>query len=87
MLVFAAADIPIHKLQNKVLRKVFTKYFKEDAANALPSTTTIRRKLQTLHGTQYEKLKSTFHDKKVAILAEDTTDDEQRYVLNIMLLE
>ena len=63
------------------MRKILTKYFREEAANSWPSAETERRKLPSVHKIQFEKLKSIYEDKKVAILADETTDSEQRNII------
>ena len=86
MVAFASANIPAHKLENKVLRKTISKYLNDDVANAWPSTSTVREQLQSVYRSEFEQLKTLFIDKKVAIFADETTDSEQRYVLNILNL-
>jgi hypothetical protein len=87
MMGFACANIPAHKLENKTLRKCLSKYLRNDVVNAWPSTTTVRKTLPEIHRNEYEKMKSTLNCKKIAILADETTDVEQRDVLNILFLE
>jgi hypothetical protein len=51
MTAFASANIPTHKLENKILRKTLSKYLKDEVANAWPSTTTVRKTLPDIHST------------------------------------
>jgi hypothetical protein len=87
MTAFASANIPTHKLENKVLRKTLSKYLKDEVGYALPSTTTVKKTLPDIHITELESLKNSIKGKKVAIFADETTDCEQRYVLNVLILE
>ncbi len=84
---FAAANIPVHKLRNKNLQKCFTKYLKDEVSTAWPSTTTVRKTLPKIHRNELDQLKEAFNGKKIAIIADETTDVEQRDVLNILFLE
>ena len=84
---FAAANIPVHKLKNKNLQKCFTKYLKDEVSTAWPSTTTVRKTLPKIHQNELEQLKDAFNGKKIAIIADETTDVEQREFLNILFLE
>ena len=87
MVAFACSNIPVDKLNNKVLQKCISKYLKNEVADAWPSTTHIRKNLKHIHEDETEKLRSTLQKKKVAIFADETTDSEQRDVLNILVLE
>ena len=87
MTAFARANIPTHKLENKVLRKTLSKYLKDEVANAWPSTTTVRKTLPDIHSSELELLKNSMKGKKIAIFADETTDCEQRYVLNVLILD
>ena len=84
---FACANIPAHKLKNKTLRKCMSKYLRNDVTNAWPSTTTVRKTLPEIHKHECEQMKAALNDKKIAIIADETTDVEQRDVLNILFLE
>ncbi len=54
MTAYASANIPTHKLENKVLRKTLSKYLKDEVADALPSTTTVRK---TLPENSYNRIR------------------------------
>jgi hypothetical protein len=56
-------------------------------ANAWPSTTTVRKTLPDIHSSELELLKNSMKGKKIAIFADETTDCEQRYVLNVLILD
>ena len=87
MMAFASANIPVNKLENQQLRKNITKYLKPEVENCWPSSTTVRKSLEEIHETETVKLKESFKQKKIAIFADETTDSQQRYVLNVLILE
>ena len=78
LMAFASADIPVQKLENRVFRSLMSKYIKEEYVNCWPSTSTVRNKLASVYDKEVNKLKDCFADKKVAIIADETTDEEQR---------
>ena len=84
---FASANIPVHKLENKVLKNILSKYLKDEVADAWPSSTTVRKTLPDIHDSEFNYLKDSLKGKKIAVFADETTDCEQRYVLNILILE
>jgi hypothetical protein len=81
---FASANIPVHKLENKVLKNILSKYLKDEVADAWPSSTTVRKTLPDIHDLESNYLKDSLKGKKIAVFADETTDCEQRYVLNIL---
>ena len=56
-------------------------------ANAWPSTTTVRKTLPDIHSSELELLKNSMKGKKKAILADEKANCEQRYVLNVLILD
>jgi hypothetical protein len=87
MIAFASANIPVYKFENKILKKTLSKYLVDEVATAWPSTSLVRKALPNIHKTEFEQLKLSVIGKKIAIFADDSTDTEQRYVLNILILE
>jgi hypothetical protein len=87
MIAFASANIPVYKLENKIFKKTLSKYLVDEVATAWPSTSLVRKTLPNIHKTEFEQLKISVIGKKIAIFADETTDTEQRYVLNILILE
>ena len=59
MLAFASADIPVHKLENKTLRKCLSKYLRPEVENNWPSTTTVRKVLPDIYDSESQKMKSS----------------------------
>ena len=58
-----------------------------EVENNWPSTTTVRKVLPDIYDSESQKMKSSLEKKKVVIFADETTDTEQRYVLNVLIME
>ncbi len=86
MVAFASSNIPVDKLNNKVLQKCISKYQKNEV-DAWPSATHILKNLKHIHEDETKKLRSTLQKKKVALFADETTDSKQRDRLNVLVLE
>ncbi len=61
---FASANIPVHKLENKHLRKVISKYLNDQVAGAWPSSTTVRKTLPDIHDSEKKILTDSLKEKK-----------------------
>ena len=85
MHAFASADIPVHKLEHPSIRELFTKYFTVNSD--LPSTSFVRNQLSVLSGELFEKIKGRLKNKKVGVLADESSDTELRYFFQIMFVE
>lgn len=82
---FTSADIPINKLNHAALKNFLAKYFMPSIP--LPSVSSARNQILVIQQELFQKIKKQLSNKKVAILADESTDDHQRLVLQILLVE
>lgn len=78
-----AANIPLYKTDNPVLRK----FLEDNVANggSIPKCSQLRdRYLFDVYEAERTELKSLVRGKKVALIADELSDEEGRYVLNVM---
>ena len=81
--VCTAANIPLYKTDNPVLRK----FLEDNVANggSIPKCSQLRdRYLFDVYEAERTELKSLVRGKKVALIADELSDEEGRYVLNVM---
>jgi hypothetical protein len=81
--VFTSANIPLHKIDNPVMRK----FLKTNVSNggAIPKSSQLRDYyLFDLYEVERVQLKDMIQDKKVALIADELCDSEGRYVLDVM---
>lgn len=82
MKTFAAVDIPVEKLDSPILRKTLEKYLLPQLV--LPSASSVRKQLPIIHEECFIEIKAKLHNKKVAILTDESTDVQQRYFLQVL---
>ena len=83
--VCTAANIPLYKTDNPVLRK----FLEDNVANggSIPKCSQLRdRYLFDVYEAERTELKSLVRGKKVALIADELSDEEGRYVLNVMAI-
>ena len=85
MKTLAAADIPVHKVDNPAFRKFFDKYLTPSVT--LPSSSMVRKQLPIIEQEMFTKIKNRLAGKKVAVLADESSDTQHRYFFQILLLE
>ncbi|KAJ1519192.1 hypothetical protein ONE63_011202 [Megalurothrips usitatus] len=70
---FVQANIPVHKLDHKAIRKLFNKYI--PGGGDLPSARTLRDKYVPLLKKEFdEKLEAKLKGRKIAVLCNETTN-------------
>ena len=78
-----AANIPLLKSDNAYLREFLTTRVKNDGA--IPGSSQLRDEyLLDVYVVEKEELKQKFNGKKVAILTDELSDDEGRYVMDVL---
>ena len=81
--VCTAANIPLYKTDNPVLQK----FLEDNVGNggSIPKCSQLRdRYLFDVYEAERTELKSLVRGKKVALIADELSDEEGRYVLNVM---
>ena len=81
--VCTAANIPLYETDNPVLRK----FLEDNVGNggSIPKCSQLRdRYLFDVYEAERTELKSLVRGKKVALIADELSDVEGRYVLNVM---
>jgi hypothetical protein len=76
---FLSANIPLHKLHNKALRKLF-----ENIGHSLPSATTCRNKVGEIASADAEKLKECLRGKEIFMVIDESDISGKQY-LNILV--
>lgn len=78
-----AANIPLLKSDNAYLREFLTTRVKN--GGAIPGSSQLRDEyLLDVYVVEKEELKQKFNGKKVAILTDELSDDEGRYVMDVL---
>ena len=85
MKAFASANIPVEKIEHKAIKDLFTKYFSPHIS--IPGNTLIRKQLPVIEQELFLKIKNQLHQKKIAVLADESADDKLRYFFHILFLE
>ena len=83
MFKFAAADIPVYKMEHPAFRALFQKYLAPNVN--LPCSAVIRKQLPVIEQEMFPQIKKQLACKKVAILA-DESNEQHRYFFQILLL-
>ncbi|KAG0440242.1 hypothetical protein DMUE_1885 [Dictyocoela muelleri] len=78
---FAAANIPLYKLQNPVLRSFLEEYTKM----SIRDESYYRKILVPIFEQEKEKIFAVLKNKNIFLLFDETTDINGRYILNIMV--
>lgn len=79
---FAQANIPFHKITHPAIKELFEKHTKK---YALPSVFTLRNKyLPQLFDETVTKMKQIAADQFIWVSLDESTDCEQRYVVNFV---
>lgn len=79
---FVAANIPLEKLDNPVLRE-FIKT-KVEGSGTVPNANNLRAEyLPRIHETEVESLKAFFKDSSIAVICDETPDHDQP-VINVL---
>lgn len=79
---FIAADIPLNKLNNPVLRKFLTD---EIPHQKLPHSSTLRRNLKKLYLLKMKRIKNYFRNEDVFFIVDESPDCESRNVVNVIV--
>ena len=72
-------------MDHPALRNCLEKYFVPNVF--LPSINSVRNQISVIYAELFQKIKQQLSNKKVAILADESTDDQQRYFLQILFVE
>ncbi len=72
---FLAADIPLHKLRNPHIVKLFT-----DLGQQMPSESACRQYVQTLAEKEQDRVKELLKDKSVFIVIDESEVGKQKYI-------
>lgn len=79
---FVAADIPLNKLQNPVLKQTLEKYSKL----SIPDESTVRKNyLPKVYQETMSKIRQQIGDSCIWVTMDETTDSAGRYVANIIV--
>lgn len=79
-----AANIPLEKADNPVLRDFFVKHVRN--GGSISGSTALRERVSDVYGRHKEYLKSLFSGQKVYVVLDETTDERTKLVLNILLI-
>lgn len=79
-----AANIPLEKADNPVLREFFVKHVRN--GGSIAGSTALRERIPDLYARHKEYLKSLFSGQKVYVVLDETTDERTKLVLNILLI-
>lgn len=79
-----AANIPLHKSDNPIMRK----FFDTQVVNggAIPKASQLRDYLFDVSQVEKDELKKKIEDKDVALIVDELSDDEGRYMLDVMVV-
>lgn len=73
------------EVDNKVFRKCLSKYLKAEVIDCWPTATSLKKQLPTFQASQRDILRNYLLNKKIAVIASELDDAEQR--LNIKFME
>ncbi|XP_076043866.1 uncharacterized protein LOC143026958 [Oratosquilla oratoria] len=75
--MFVSADIPLHKLNNPIVKKFLAKH----SGNVIPDQTTMRKYyLSEIYREKISALRRKVSTHKIWVSVDETTDAEQRYI-------
>lgn len=75
--MFVSADIPLHKLNNPIVKKFLAKH----SGNVIPDQTTMRKYyLSEIYREKISALRRKVSTHKIWVSVDETTDVEQRYI-------
>jgi len=79
---FLGANIPFHKVNNKIFRNFLTKY----TGKEIPEESTLRKHYLTdCYEETIKKIRNDVVGKKIFVSIDETTDCEGRYVANVII--
>jgi len=79
---FVAANIPLNKLSNPILRQFLGTYIK----NPIPDQTTLRKfYVDDIYNETMENIRSKLSSKRIWVSIDETTDVEGRYIANVIV--
>lgn len=78
---FIEAGIPIWKLRHPTLKR----FFQQEHNETLPSIQTFYNKIPLIYRNTLEKIKNYIGDNPIYFIADETTDVQKRFVLNILV--
>lgn len=78
-----AANIPLEKADNPVLREFMQKHVRN--GGSIAGSKTLREKIPAIYNEQRESLQALFAESHVSVIVDETTDDRRKLVLNILL--
>lgn len=79
--MFMAANIPLHKINHPCVKGFFDKYVNE----SIPSVSNLRlRYVPQLYQNAIEHMRAKAHNRRIWISIDETTDVEQRRVVNLV---
>lgn len=79
---FLGANIPFHKVNNKIFRNFLTKY----TGKEIPKESTLRKNYLTdCYEETIKKIRNDVFGKKIFVSIDETTDCEGRYVANVII--
>lgn len=77
------SGIPIYKINNPALKSFLQKY----AQRPIPDESTLRKNyVQPIYENVFEKIRETVGKHEVGFILDETTDELQRYILNVLVL-
>jgi hypothetical protein len=79
---FIGANIPFHKVNNKIFRNFLTKY----TGKEIPEESTLRKNYYLIvMKNQLKKIRNDITGKKIFVTIDEITDYEGRYVANVII--
>src|SRR5215469_6464878 len=79
---FLAANIPLEKADNVVLRDFLQRHVRN--GGSIAGSRMLRNKVEDVYNEHREKLKTLFAGRNICVIVDETTDDRQKLVLNIL---
>ena len=80
----SASNIPIEKLNKQSFTSFLNKYIRPEYRT--PSASNIRRIIPDLYQLKYQEMIEFFNDSPIAVLCDETTDVERRFVFQIIFI-
>ena len=79
-----AANIPIHKADNPVLRSFLQKHVRN--GGSIPQSQMLRDKVPSVYSRHINRLMNIFIDQPIFVIIDETTDNRSKQVVNILFV-